>query len=40
MQDLLEQWLPKKFGTSYQTGLSCFAGLTWMIWNTRNKMCI
>jgi hypothetical protein len=40
MNQLISSWLPGKFGVSYQIGLSCFAGLAWVIWNTRNKICI
>jgi hypothetical protein len=29
-----------KFIVSYQIGLSCFAGLAWAIWITRNRMCL
>jgi hypothetical protein len=24
----------------YETDLSCFVGLAWVIWNTRNMICI
>jgi hypothetical protein len=40
MEDLMTTWLPGKFKVSYQTGLSCFAGIEWAIWNTRNKITI
>jgi hypothetical protein len=40
MKDLLADWLTGKFGVDYQTWLSCFAGVAWAIWTTRNKMCI
>jgi hypothetical protein len=40
MNELIQEWLPHKFGVSYQTSISCFAGLTWAIWKTRNKMVI
>jgi hypothetical protein len=40
MKDLLADRLTGKFGVDYQTWLSCFAGLAWVIWTTRNKMCI
>lgn len=33
-------WLTGRFGVSYQTGLSCFAGFAWAMWKKRNKMCI
>jgi hypothetical protein len=39
LNDLLAEWLPRKFGTSYQLGLSCFTGLAWSLWITRNKLC-
>jgi hypothetical protein len=40
MNELITEWLPQKFGVNYQIGLSCFAGLAWAMWNTRNKICI
>jgi hypothetical protein len=39
LNDLLAEWLPQKFRTSYQMGLSGFAGLAWSLWITRNKLC-
>jgi hypothetical protein len=38
--DPISNWLPDKFQVGYQLGLSCFAGLAWTIWTTRNKICI
>jgi hypothetical protein len=38
LNEVLAEWLPRKFGTSYQLGLSCFAGLVWSLWFTRNKL--
>jgi hypothetical protein len=29
--ELITEWLPGKFGVSFQTGLSCFAGVAWAI---------
>jgi hypothetical protein len=40
MRELLSDWLPVKFGTSFQTGFTCFAGLAWALWTTRNKISI
>jgi hypothetical protein len=40
MKELLSSWVLGKFGVNFQTKLSCFAGLAWPIWNTRNKICI
>jgi hypothetical protein len=40
MEDLLYEWLPRKFGVSFQVDLFCFAGLAWALWNTRNRICI
>jgi hypothetical protein len=40
MRELLSDWLPVKFGTSFQTGFTCFAGLAWALWTTRNKITI
>jgi hypothetical protein len=31
----ITEWLPGKFGVSFQTGLSCFARMAWAIWKTR-----
>jgi hypothetical protein len=39
MEDLLI-WLPEKFSVSYHIGLSCFAGIAWALWTTRNKFYI
>jgi hypothetical protein len=40
--DLLSNWLPRKFGVSYQTGRSCFAGIAfaWAIWTARKKCAL
>jgi hypothetical protein len=40
MEDLVLNWLPGGFKVSYQTALTCFAGVAWAIWLTRNKMCM
>jgi hypothetical protein len=40
LADLLNNWLTGKFGVNYRTSLSCFAGLAWALWMTRNKICI
>jgi hypothetical protein len=40
MRELLSKWLPSRFGASYQMGLTCFAGLAWPLWTTRNKTSI
>jgi hypothetical protein len=40
MDELLSEWLTGKLGANYQTSLSCFAGLAWAIWTTRNKIAI
>jgi hypothetical protein len=40
MEELMGEWLPGKFGVDFQSGLTCFAGLAWTMWNNRNKMCI
>jgi hypothetical protein len=40
MRELLSDWLPVKFGSSFETGLTCFAGLAWALWTTRNKISI
>jgi hypothetical protein len=29
-----------RFGVSFQIGLACFVALAWVIWLTRNNMCI
>jgi hypothetical protein len=39
LNQLLVEWLPRKFRISYQLGLSCFAGLAWSLWIMRNKLC-
>jgi predicted 3-demethylubiquinone-9 3-methyltransferase (glyoxalase superfamily) len=31
MEDLLCEWLPRKFGVSFQVDLFCFAGLAWAL---------
>jgi hypothetical protein len=38
--ELITDWLPGKFGASFQTGHSCFAGMALAIWMTRNNMCM
>jgi hypothetical protein len=39
VNELLAEWLPRKFGTKYKMGLTCFAGFAWALWNMRNKLC-
>jgi hypothetical protein len=38
MSELILDWFPRRFGTSFQMGLACFAGLGWAAWLTRNKI--
>jgi hypothetical protein len=38
--ELISDWIPKRLGVSFELGLSCFAGFAWVLWLTRNKMCI
>jgi type III secretory pathway component EscR len=40
MEDLLSNWIPRKFGVGVQLGLACFAALAWAVWITRNNICI
>jgi hypothetical protein len=39
VNELLAEWLPRKFGINYQTSLTCSVGFAWALWNMRNKMC-
>jgi hypothetical protein len=40
MRDFISSWLPRKFGVDFQSALACFAGFAWVIWCTRNMMCM
>jgi hypothetical protein len=40
LEDLMCNWISKKFGVGRQLGLACFSSIAWAIWNIRNRMCI
>jgi hypothetical protein len=40
MSELILDWLPRRFGMSFQMGLACFTWLGWAVWLTRNKICM
>jgi hypothetical protein len=40
MEDLMNNWIPRKFGVGIKLGLACFASVSWAVWHTRNKICI
>jgi hypothetical protein len=40
LEDLMCNWISRKFGVGRQLGLACFASIAWAIWNVRNRMCI
>jgi type III secretory pathway component EscR len=40
VQDLMNYWIPRKFGVGKQLGMACFASVALAVLITRNKMCI
>jgi len=40
IQDVISQWMPRRFGIPKKLCFTFFAGVAWAIWKNRNKMAI